>query len=82
MTNIKEYFENLYRNAINDDEKKQVYEYEVKIFNMTDRAFLNWAAKNNIDLNAKADDAKQTFFSDWCCKMMRQGDFRDEYDGD
>ena len=76
MTNIREYFDNLYINAAEDDEKwNEVSEYETAVYEMDDEDFFKWAKENNIDLEARASDEKETYLTYWCWDMAEADEY-------
>lgn len=56
MLNIREYFDNLYKNANTDEEWDNVMEYENSVYEMANNVdsddFDNWLIANNIDTEA------------------------------
>ena len=75
MTNIKEYFDVLYINAANDEEWDKVNEYEHSVYNMNDENFFKWAKENNIDLDAKSEDAEETILTYWDWDMAEAKEY-------
>ena len=52
MMNIREYFDNLRKNARNDEEFDNVCEYEYEVYQMDDDEFDEWLKGKDIDLTA------------------------------
>ena len=56
MLNIREYFDNLYKNTNTDEEWDNVMEYENSVYEMANNVdsddFNNWLIVNNIDTEA------------------------------
>lgn len=56
MLNIREYFDNLYKNTNTDEEWDNVMEYENSVYEMANNVdsddFNNWLITNNIDTEA------------------------------
>ncbi len=52
MMNIREYFDNLRKNARNDEEFDDVCEYEYEVYQMDDDEFDAWLKDKDIDLTA------------------------------
>lgn len=52
MMNIREYFNNLYDDAITDMDFEKVSDYEYSVYNMEEEDFEEWANSHNIDLTA------------------------------
>lgn len=68
MTNIKEYFNNLYNNAKTDKEWDAITDYETKVYEM-EEGFKEWANKNNIDLTATDSKTGETILQHWAWDM-------------
>lgn len=50
MMNIRTYFDNLYKNAITDEDFDAITEYEQEVYEMDD--LTDWAEENGVDLTA------------------------------
>lgn len=78
MKNIQEYFDDLYRNAADNDEKwEEVNEYETRVYEMGDEEFFKWAEDNNIDLNAKKEGFNYSILQHWCWDMGEAEEYGD-----
>lgn len=78
MKNICEYFNDLYMNAADNDEKwAEISEYETSVYEMTDEEFFKWAKDNNIDLNAKIEGFKYSALQFWLWDMEETEEYGD-----
>ena len=68
MTNIKEYFNNLYNNAKTEKEWDAIADYETEVYEMED-GFKEWAKENNIDLTAIDSKTGETILQHWAWDM-------------
>ena len=50
--NIREYFDNLRKDALTDEEFDKVSEYEYEVYEMDEDEFGAWAVAHDIDLTA------------------------------
>ena len=66
MMNIREYFEELYKQAgLNEDEFDKVLELEQEVYEMDDESFERWAIENDIDLTARDEHMQELIVTLW-----------------
>jgi len=66
MMNIREYFEELYKQAgMNEDKFDKVLELEQEVYEMDDESFERWAIENDIDLTARDEHMQELIVTLW-----------------